>query len=277
MGASSGTACRSSDETQHTVTLTHSFEIQSTEVTQAQFASVMGYNPSYFGPKGEGADCGADCPVESVTWHEAAAYCNAVSAIKGYASCYADIGSGTACTTSASCSLGQACANGTCIRYTQAPAYSDQQIYSCPGYRLPTEAEWEYAYRAGTTSALYNGPIGPTPDSCLSCTVLDPNAELIAWYCVNSKDTTHPVAHKQANPWKLFDMAGNVNEWCNDVYASSSTRPVDPWGAASGPERVYRGGSFAGTAGYLRASSRGHRSASQQGHKFLGLRCARTL
>jgi len=133
MGSPAAEKCHYTDEEQHDVTLTHDFEIQTTEVTQAQFKALMSYNPSVF------KSCGDNCPVEKVKWYEAAAYCNALSAKIGYAQCYT-------CTNS-----------GTMVTCTWAVGYENEKTYKCPGYRLPTEAEWEYAYRAGTQTAYYNG------------------------------------------------------------------------------------------------------------------------
>ncbi len=116
------------------------------------------------------------------------------------------------------------------------------------GYRLPTEAEWEYACRAGarTTRFGYGDDVS--------------GAALInyAWYSVNSGNTTHPVEQKLANPWGLMDMHGNVWEWCQDWYgAYSGGSTNDPQGAVSGIHRVIRGGSWINSAVYCRSAVRG--------------------
>ena len=121
------------------------------------------------------------------------------------------------------------------------------------GYRfdLPTEAQWEYACRAGMTTALNNG---------LNLTSKDgrcPHLDEVAWYGENSDRKTHPVGQKKPNAWGLYDMHGNVYEWCNDLYADYPSRAVtDPTGPASGSNRVLRGGSWDNNAQYCRSAFR---------------------
>jgi len=247
MGSPGNEACRNPDETQHQVTLTSDFEIQNVEVTQAQFKAALGYNPSKF------TACGTGCPVEQVTWHEAAAYCNALSAKQGLASCYTCVGSGPT------------------IVCQEADAFTAGGIYGCPGYRLPTEAEWEYAYRAGSTSPLYNGSI-------TSCTGTDATASKIGWYDKISGKTTHPVGQKTANKHGLYDMAGNVWEWCNDWHlsATSTSAVTDPWGAKISAWREERGGSWNNAAAGLRAANRAKNKPTAR-HDHIGFRPVRTL
>lgn len=248
MGSSVGDdSCRDPDEPSHLVTLTHDFVIMITEVTQSDFQSLMGYQPAAF------SDCGPDCPVETVSWHEAVAYCNALSAQNGDASCYT-------CTDS-----------GAAVDCVEASAYAGANVYNCPGFRLPTEAEWEYAYRAGTSTPLYNGNI-------TSCTGSDTNADKIAWYANNSSGTPHSVNQRDANAWGLHDMAGGVYEWCHDWYHSDlgASAVIDPWGSTPASFRVLRGGSWFRNAEQLRASAR-HELSPAARSDHAGFRCIKTL
>jgi formylglycine-generating enzyme required for sulfatase activity len=244
MGSPVADPCRQAKETEHQVTLTRKLEIAAREVTQEEFQALLGYNPSFF------TACGTGCPVERVSWHEAAAYCNALSKKKGLGECYTCTGTGA----SASCKT--------------TAAFDGGNIYACPGYRLPTEAEWEYAFRAGTKTAFYGGEVA-------SCSGSDSIADGIAWYESNSDARTHPAGQKQPNPWGLHDMAGNVWEWCHDHYAEElgALPATDPVGPASGSERVLRGGSWIHQPRDLRAAARGHAPPTFR-ENYVGFRCA---
>jgi formylglycine-generating enzyme required for sulfatase activity len=148
-------------------------------------------------------------------------FANAKSTSEGLEECYALTG----CTANAWKSGYSNCS--TVIFYHGA---------DCTGYRLPSEPEWEYAYRAGTTTAFYNGPI-TAPDGN------DPNLNLIGWYSQNSGGKTHPFGQKDPNAWGLFDIAGNVYELTNE-----SLQYLD--------YTVQRGGAFGYQARYARAASR---------------------
>ena len=145
--------------------------------------------------------------------------------------------------------------------------------YDCEGYRLPTEAEWEYAARAGTTTATYTGDLDVT--DCSASAVLNP----IAWYCGNSSSRTHPVALKDQNDWGLHDMLGNVWEWCHDswVYDLGSSARTDPYGPAAGVDRVGRGGYWAGNARDSRAASRDRSRPNYPSGGAFGFRPVRTI
>jgi formylglycine-generating enzyme required for sulfatase activity len=244
MGSPTTEPCRGANETRHQVTLTHGFEIQSTEVTQTQFVAALGYQPF--------SSCGPSCPVMNVSWYEAAAYANAISVKAKLGACYTCTGS---------------LADVVC---TIAAAYTTggKTIYNCPGYRLPTEAEWEFSYRAGTTTALYDGALA-------GCTASDANADKIAWY--GEKDA-HPVGQKLANTWGLLDMAGNVYEWVNDYYVEDlgAVAVVDPVGASTDACRTVRGGSWQDSVGKVRAASRAS-DQPQNSYADYGFRVARTL
>ncbi len=136
-------------------------------------------------------------------------------------------------------------------------------------YSLPTEAQWEYAARAGSTTAFCNG--GITETQC----GYDPNLNAIGWYCYNSDRKTHPVAQKTSNAWGLYDMSGNVYEWCQDWYGNySSSAVTDPTGPSSGSARVSRGGAWYYYAEYLRSATRNHLIPADR-FSFLGFRLLR--
>ena len=241
MGSPIGEMCRQTTEVAHEVTLTRDFFIGQTEVTQAQFSKFMGYNPSYFK--------GGSRPVERVSWHEAAAYCNALSRASGYKPCYDCSGSKAA------------------VRCDVAAAYRGAAaIYTCPGMRLPTEAEWEYAYRAGSSTAYYLGPN-------TTCTNVDPVLSKIGYYARNSGKSTQVVGKRLPNAWGMFDMSGNVWEWTNDwwIQVLGQARATDPPGPASGMLRNVKGGSWGSAAGDARGASRDgvlpHRQFDSEGFR----------
>jgi formylglycine-generating enzyme required for sulfatase activity len=133
--------------------------------------------------------------------------------------------------------------------------------------RLPSEAEWEYACRGGTSGATWMGEL----DGDVTARVLDS----IAWYGGNSEGRTHPVGRKAANPFGLYDMLGNVLEWCQDVYGPyRAAAQVDPTGPTDGSKRVDRGGSWGSGAWLVRAACRDESSPDCRDN-FLGFRLAR--
>jgi formylglycine-generating enzyme required for sulfatase activity len=167
----------------------------------------------------------------------AAVYANALSAAEGLELCYTSTGSDL----------------------VSSLVYNP---YNCEGYRLPTEAEWEYAAKAGG-SYLYSG----------SSTIDD-----VAWYSGNSGSTTHAVAGKAANAWGLYDMSGNVWEWTNDNYLPySATAAVDPIAVGTGVYRVVRGGDWYWSYAYSRVSNRLSSVPMRAYLTDYGFRLARTM
>ena len=241
MGSPAAEPGRVSDETQHAVTLTQPVYVCKHEVTQAEWQSVMGWNGSVF--------LGANRPVEEVTWFDAVKFCNNLSLRDGYTSVYAitNVTSSGDHITGATVTL----------------------IPGANGYRLPTEAEWEYACRATSTTAFCNGGL-----TVLACGV-DPNLAAVGWYCGNSSWVSHDVEGKSANLWGLMDMHANVQEWCWDWYAAYPSGSVtDPGGPASGTNRILRGGSWLSNSQYARSAVRIGNVPSRRDYN-IGLRLAK--
>jgi formylglycine-generating enzyme required for sulfatase activity len=170
------------------------------------------------------------CPVTHVSWYQAVTYCNALSQRRQLPACYT--------------------VNGLSVVWPGP---------SCQGYRLPTEAEWEYAARAGSDAPQY-GPV-----------------DEVAWYDENAQLKVHTVGGKRPNAFGLYDMLGNVAEWVWDWQAEYPRRTVrDPIGPGSGENRLFRGGSWRYGDG---ESTAGFRSAYGPLNQveFIGFRCVRSL
>ncbi|MFA4987921.1 MAG: formylglycine-generating enzyme family protein, partial [Candidatus Brocadiia bacterium] len=196
----------------HQVTLTREFFIGATEVTQAQYRTVMKENPSELR--------GDSLPVEDVTWDDAMAFCSRLTSTEHAAG--------------------------------RLPEEME--------YRLPTEAEWEYCCRAGSTTEFCFG---------------DDPALLgdYAWFKANSEERSHPVGEKKPNPWGLFDMHGNAWEWCLDHFGSyDAAGEIDPIGLSDDKHRMTRGGSWYFSADFSTSAKRFDDRHGVHGWNGYGLR-----
>jgi formylglycine-generating enzyme required for sulfatase activity len=225
MGSPDSDKYASADEKPpHRVRITRPFYLGMYEVTQGQYRAVTSENPSGF----KGSD---DLPVESISWNDAMAFCNTLSLREGLKPYY-HAGAGT--------------------------------VSGGEGYRLPTEAEWEYACRAGSTTRFGFG---------------DNPARLgeYGWFDRNSGSQTHPVGQKRPNAFGLHDMHGNVWEWCWDPYDENyygQSPGADPPGPSQAASRVIRGGSWINNPPHVRSA---FRLSAPPGHRNIdvGFRLAR--
>lgn len=218
MGSPAGESGRYDNETQHQVTISRPFYLQTTEVTQGQWQQVMGNNPSYF------KKCGTDCPVEKVSWNDVQEFIRKLNSMEG----------------------------------------TDK-------YRLPTEAQWEYAARAGTQTPFSTG-------DCLAISEANYNGNHPLEGCTEGgyRQKTMRGGSFAPNAWGLYDMHGNVLEWVKDWYGNyPSGRVSDPEGPSSGSGRVSRGGSWFYSARNIRSAYR-DRDFPGYCYSFLGFRLLRT-
>ena len=244
----------------HTVQITRPFLMAATETTEAEWEAVMGFNPSH------NNGCGLDCPVERVNWYEILNFLNTLSREQGLEECYSLSG----CTgePGVPCPPHDCCGSYVC----EMVEFSG---LDCTGYRLPTDAEWEYAARAGTTTPYYTG-------ACLGDRHANFDASKQLPNCPEgpARQSIMPVRSFPPNPWGLYDMYGNVYEWVWDARGDNEQLPpginVDPLGGNNFTERGARGGGFGDQASLLRSARSGYAPPEcQYGND--GFRYARTI
>lgn len=237
MGSPVGELGRDPAEIERAVVMAEPFLLATNEVSWSEWNSVRDQGPAHgytdiaAGQNGAGGDAGGNHPVTQVSWLDVVKWCNLKSEIEGRRPVYY---------------AGPAFTPDNIIR----EGIPEVHVYwNADGYRLPSEAEWEFACRAGTQTAFHGGEI--------SDVITDPVLDASDWYAANSGGGTHPVGSKPGNPLGIFDLHGNVREWCWDGHAAYEEGPQwDPtWD--EGSFRVIRGGSWDLDAAACRSAARG--------------------
>lgn len=272
---------RMADEGRYRVRIPTRLLVSRKEVTIAEWKALMGGSPARFDA------CGPSCPVERVSWYDAVSYANALSQREGLEVCYEL----KRCRGKA----GGGCPpkKGFCVgdyRCKEVTATGP----ACKGYRLPSEAEWEYLARAGTSAATYSGPLSAAGERTSKA------LDALAWHggnsgvsyargqpCADWKERghdaelcgTHPAGKRKANPWGIFDVLGNVWEWTEDLYHKDrKAAPRDGRATITPPSafRTFRGCSWVSRASLCRVAARNRQIAAYRSFG-VGFRLVRTL
>ncbi|MCL1992464.1 MAG: formylglycine-generating enzyme family protein [Spirochaetes bacterium] len=222
---------------QRQVTISEGFWMGVYPVTQGEWVQVMGGNPSHFQGNPAAGEAQGRRPVERVSWYDALIFANRLSILEGLTPAYSINGSTNPDDW------------GTPPDRQMSATWDAAQIVAgSTGWRLPTEAQWEFAARAGTDTAFSNGTQDWTNLAGL---------ETIGWFDFNAGGMTRKVGLKQPNPWGLHDIHGNVAEWVWDWHENyPSYAQTDPAGAPSGVMRGIRSSSWSGTGQWARSSAR---------------------